>query len=58
MFFYRTLGVLLFTIMYGENPFQGRQEIILGDYRFPLRLESDKDPHGTKKNYMPINNFS
>lgn len=33
-----TMGVLLFTIVCGENPFQNRQEIIQGDYRFPNKV--------------------
>ncbi|KAJ3278786.1 hypothetical protein HK104_002029, partial [Borealophlyctis nickersoniae] len=34
-----SLGVLLFTIIFGENPFQNREEILKGEYKFPARLD-------------------
>ncbi|KAH6561016.1 hypothetical protein BASA50_006081 [Batrachochytrium salamandrivorans] len=35
------LGVLLFTIIFGENPFQNRAEIIKGAYSFTTNINSD-----------------
>ncbi|KAL2911446.1 hypothetical protein HK105_209097 [Polyrhizophydium stewartii] len=32
------LGVLLYTIVFGENPFQNRQEIIKGEYKLPTDI--------------------
>lgn len=32
------LGVLLYTLVYGENPFANRAEIIKGEYRFPKHI--------------------
>ncbi|KAI9208058.1 kinase-like domain-containing protein [Polychytrium aggregatum] len=34
-----SLGVLLFTIIFGENPFQTRADIIKGEYRFPFKVD-------------------
>jgi serine/threonine protein kinase len=48
LFIYRALGVLLYTIMYGENPFQDREEILRGEMTFPYTLESDTDPRGCR----------
>ncbi|KAJ3301086.1 hypothetical protein HDU76_005848, partial [Blyttiomyces sp. JEL0837] len=39
-----SLGVLLFTIIFGENPFQNKSDIVAINLRFPGRLESDLDP--------------
>ncbi|KAJ3124300.1 hypothetical protein HK098_001212 [Nowakowskiella sp. JEL0407] len=36
-----TLGILLYTIMFAENPFQDRNEILNGDYKFPKAISSD-----------------
>ncbi|KAJ3109851.1 hypothetical protein HDU97_000081 [Phlyctochytrium planicorne] len=41
-----SLGVLLFTIIYGENPFQTRAEILKGQYQCPFKLDSDSSPSG------------
>ncbi|KAJ8331458.1 hypothetical protein QVD99_001729 [Batrachochytrium dendrobatidis] len=35
------LGVLLYTIIFGENPFQNRAEIIKGTFSFPMKINSD-----------------
>ncbi|KAJ3219910.1 hypothetical protein HDU67_008439 [Dinochytrium kinnereticum] len=43
-----SLGVLLFTIVYGENPFQTRAEILQGTYKYPYRLESDSNTYGCR----------
>jgi serine/threonine protein kinase len=39
----RTLGVLLFTIIFGENPFQNKSEILAytGKLAFPRSIETD-----------------
>ncbi|KAJ3127837.1 hypothetical protein HK098_005731 [Nowakowskiella sp. JEL0407] len=36
-----TLGILLYTIMFAENPFKDREEILNGDYSFPKPISSD-----------------
>ncbi|KAJ1569793.1 hypothetical protein HK096_001445 [Nowakowskiella sp. JEL0078] len=36
-----TLGILLFTIMFAENPFQDREEIIRGEYSCPRKINED-----------------
>ncbi|KAJ3391205.1 hypothetical protein HDU92_009160 [Lobulomyces angularis] len=35
------LGVLLFTVVCAENPFQTRKEIIKGQYSFPCKVSAD-----------------
>ncbi|KAI8918727.1 hypothetical protein BC831DRAFT_482662 [Entophlyctis helioformis] len=35
------LGVLLYTIVFGENPFQNRTEIIKGQYHYPSKISAD-----------------
>ncbi|KAI9329091.1 kinase-like domain-containing protein, partial [Obelidium mucronatum] len=40
------LGVLLFTMLYGENPFQTRDDIKIGKYYAPIALESDCQTFG------------
>ncbi|KAJ3195276.1 hypothetical protein HK101_000613 [Irineochytrium annulatum] len=47
-----TLGVLLHTIIYGENPFQNKADIIKGTFRFPFRVDSDDDPEGGVKSLI------
>lgn len=37
---YRSLGVLLFTIIFGENPFQDREEIMKGVFKYPFGIDS------------------
>ncbi|KAI8814545.1 kinase-like domain-containing protein [Cladochytrium replicatum] len=37
-----TLGVLLFTVCFGENPFQTREDIIKGIYKIPFRYNVGK----------------
>ncbi|KXS20160.1 kinase-like protein [Gonapodya prolifera JEL478] len=34
-----SLGVLLFTIVFGENPFQNKAEILKGEFRFPTKID-------------------
>jgi len=36
-----SLGVLLFTIVFGENPFQNKDEIMEGKYIFPSKIDPD-----------------
>jgi len=36
------LGVLLFTIVFGENPFQNKDEIMEGKYVFPSKIDPGK----------------
>ncbi|KAI8847414.1 kinase-like domain-containing protein [Chytridium lagenaria] len=43
-----SLGVLLFTIVYGENPFQNKTEILAGGYKYPFRVESDATGYGCR----------
>ncbi|KAI9333622.1 kinase-like domain-containing protein, partial [Obelidium mucronatum] len=38
--------VLLFTMLYSENPFQTRDEIKIGKYYAPIALESDCQTFG------------
>ncbi|ORX84169.1 kinase-like protein [Anaeromyces robustus] len=37
-----SLGVLLFTIVFGENPFQNKDEIMEGKYIFPSKIDPGK----------------
>lgn len=34
------LGVLLYTIVFGENPFSTRTDILRGEYRFPWKIDA------------------
>jgi serine/threonine protein kinase len=36
-----SLGVLLFTIVFGENPFQNKDEIMEGKYIFPSKIDPE-----------------
>ncbi|KAJ3110352.1 hypothetical protein HK100_003071, partial [Physocladia obscura] len=38
------MGVLLYTIVYGENPYHTREDILRGDCNCPANLESDSQP--------------
>jgi hypothetical protein len=46
----RALGVLLYTIVYGENPYTTTEQIIKGHYGAPHRLESDNEDLGELMN--------
>ncbi|KAI8612630.1 kinase-like domain-containing protein [Chytriomyces sp. MP71] len=45
-----SMGVLLYTMVFGENPFHNPADIIRGDFRMPFdaELESDKDGEGCR----------
>ncbi|KAJ3016831.1 UNVERIFIED_CONTAM: hypothetical protein HDU68_012006 [Siphonaria sp. JEL0065] len=43
-----SLGVLLYTIVFGENPFHTIPDIIRGEYRMPFGLESDNEMEGCR----------
>ncbi|KAJ3416869.1 hypothetical protein HDV05_008454 [Chytridiales sp. JEL 0842] len=40
------LGCLLFTLVYGENPFLDTADVIGGQYIFPFSLPTDGTPYG------------
>ncbi|KAJ3031747.1 hypothetical protein HDV00_008135 [Rhizophlyctis rosea] len=35
-----SLGVLLFTIIFGENPFQDKEEIVKGEFKYPFSVDA------------------
>ncbi|KAJ3070821.1 hypothetical protein HDU98_006187 [Podochytrium sp. JEL0797] len=43
-----SLGVLLFTMVFGERPFQSIREIRRAEYRMPFGLESDSEYEGCR----------
>ncbi|KAJ3284662.1 hypothetical protein HDU79_007967 [Rhizoclosmatium sp. JEL0117] len=43
-----SLGVLLYTIVFGENPFHTIPDIIRGEFRIPFGLESDSQIEGCR----------
>lgn len=40
---HRALGVLLFTITFGENPFQEKYDILKGKFSFPSAIHPGED---------------
>lgn len=40
--FFFVVGVLFFTIICGENPFQNRNEIIKGEFTYPFKIKDGK----------------
>jgi serine/threonine protein kinase len=42
----RALGVLLYTIVFGENPFHTKDDIIRGQYAMPRKLNKRNEAPG------------